>query len=252
MRLAFTEAGQGAPVVLLHGLFGRGRNLTTLQTALAGQHRVLAPDLRNHGASPHAPAMDYATLAADLIETLDAIGLDRFTLIGHSMGGKVAMRAALDHPARVTRLAVLDIAPMPYATTLGRYAASMLALPLSPNLTRREADHALSTAVPDAATRAFLLQNLKTGHEPAWTLGLGFIAAAMPDLMRWDFLPPTYAGPVCFIAGMNSDYIGPAGRTAIATQFPTARIVTIADAGHWLHVDQPGALHHNLEAFLGR
>ncbi len=249
MRLAVTQHGQGAPVVLLHGLFGRGRNLAALQTALAGRFHVLAPDLRNHGASPHAPGMDYATLARDLAETLDALAIPRAALVGHSMGGKVAMRFALDHPGRVARLAVLDIAPIAYTSTLGRFATAMQALPLTPGLTRRAADAALTQAVPDAATRAFLLQNFQPGPQPAWTLGLDHIAAAMPDLMAWQPSPP-YTGPTLFIAGGRSDYIDATGHEAIHVQFPTASITEIPQAGHWLHIDQPAALLAALNAFL--
>ena len=250
MHLAVQQRGAGAPLILLHGLFGRGRNLLALQTALADTYRVIAPDLRNHGATPHAPGMDYATLAADLWETLDGLGLDRVGLVGHSMGGKVAMRAALDTPGRVTHLAVLDIAPLAYPTTLGRFAAAMQALPLSPGLTRRAADAALSPVVPDAATRAFLLQNLKTGESPGWTLGLDFIAAAMPDLMRWDARPASFTSPTLFLGGDRSDYLNADAQAAIRAQFPTAEIEFLHDAGHWLHVDQPQALLKCLRVFL--
>src|SRR5258708_2378614 len=114
MLLNFIDAGSGPPVILLHGLFGAARNFGTVQRALSPLFRVIAMDARNHGASPHAPGMRYPTIATDVLETLDTIGIERAAVIGHSMGGKSAMTLALMAPERVGRLLVADIAPVPY------------------------------------------------------------------------------------------------------------------------------------------
>ena len=246
MRLAFRDAGQGSPVVLLHGLFGSARNLGGAARALASAHRVVSMDLRNHGDSAHAPGMDYATMAADVVETMDAAGLPAAAVVGHSMGGKVAMQLALTAPARVTRLVVADIAPVAYASHFGGFARAMLAL--SPGLARSAADAALAPDVPDPAIRSFLLHNYRPTE--GWRIGLAEIAAALPRIETWHEETATYAGPVLFVTGARSDYVLPAHRPAILRLFPAARFVAIKDAGHWLHAEQPEAFNATLGAFL--
>jgi len=245
------ERGAGQPLVLLHGLFGRATNFGTVQRALAAKFRVLALDLRNHGASPHVAAMDYPAMAEDVLETLRERTALPCALVGHSMGGKVAMTVALQTPAAVSRLVVADIAPMHYAHGLGAYAEAMAAIPLRPGLNRAAADAALAGVVPDPAMRGFLLQNLRFGTMPAWRIGLDAIAAAMPDIEGWK-QPEAgpYPGPVLFIKGARSDYVLPEYRPAIRALFPAARFVTLNDAGHWVHADNPAAFVAVAAAFL--
>lgn len=251
MILHAIEAGQGPPVVLLHGLFGTARNLGVVQRALAPRFRTIALDLRNHGASPHAAEMTYATMAADVLETLTRLGALPASLIGHSMGGKTAMRLALTRPEAVTRLLVADIAPVPYVHDNDRITRALLGLDLAPGLTRAAADAALAGAVPDASMRAFLLQNLAFGAQPQWRIGLAEIAAAIPALEGWD-VPPglTYAGPTLFVSGARSDYVRHDDRPTIRTLFPRARFITLKDAGHWLHADNPAGFVSVAEGFL--
>ena len=251
MILHATESGEGPPVALLHGLFGSARNLGAVQRALAARFRVLALDLRNHGSSPHAPAMDYPAMAADVLETLDQRAALPAALVGHSMGGKAAMVAALLHPGQVERLVVADIAPVAYQHHNGELAAALAALPLSPGLTRAAADAALAETVPDAGLRAFLLQNLTPGAHPAWRIGLHEIAAAMPAIEGWDAPPVAeYRGPTLFVSGAASDYVRPEHRPTIRALFPAARFVTLKHAGHWLHADNPTGFISVLEVFL--
>jgi esterase len=251
MILHAIEAGQGAPVVLLHGLFGSARSLGVVQRALAPRYRTIAPDLRNHGASPHAGEMTYKAMAADVLETLQHLGALPAALIGHSMGGKTAMLLALTRPGSVTRLLVADIAPVPYVHDNDRIVRTLLALPLTPGLTRAAADAAWADAVPDAAMRAFLLQNLAFGEHPRWRIGLPEIAAAIPALEGWDAPPAlTYAGPTVFVSGERSDYVRRDDRPAIRAMFPGARFVTLKDAGHWLHADNPKGFVAVVETFL--
>ena len=251
MILHATGAGQGAPLVLLHGLFGAARNFGMVQRQLARSRRVIALDLRNHGASPHDADMRYATMANDVLETLAELNALPATLLGHSMGGKVAMQAALSHGDAIVRLIVADIAPVAYPPRQRTIAAAMASLPLSSGMSRSAADAALSRAVPDAAVRAFLLQNLRLGAAPAWRIGLADIAAALPVIEGWD--PPLdarYDGPTLFIAGAASDYIRPDHRPAIRALFPAARFVTLKNAGHWLHAENPDGFVGVVEAFL--
>ncbi len=254
MRLNVVEAGEGTPVALLHGLFGAAQNWGTVQKALvAACHRVLALDLRNHGASPHAAAMDYPAMAADVAETLEAAGARPAALVGHSMGGKVAMALALLRPAAATRLVVADIAPVRYASGLDAYVAAMRALPLRPGLTRREADAALAAAVPEAGIRAFLLQNLRfAGDPPRWRLALEEIAAAMPMIADFAGIPEgaRYDGPVLVIAGARSGYIRPDHHARFRALFPAAEFATVPGAGHWVHAENPAGFLALVEPFL--
>lgn len=252
MILHAVESGAGAPVVLLHGLFGQAGNFATLQRRLSAAHRVIALDLRNHGASGHAPAMDYAALAGDVLETLDAHGALPCALVGHSMGGKVAMMAALLAPASVARLLVGDIAPVRYPPGFRALAQAMAAIPLRSGLTRAEADAALADLAP-SGVRGFLLQNLRFGTAPHWRIDLPAIAAALPVLEDWPSIAAApYAGPTLFVAGSRSDYIRPEHRAVIRLWFPSARFVTVKDAGHWVHADNPAGFAAVVEAFLAR
>lgn len=252
MILALTEAGEGPALVLLHGLFGAGQNWGGIRRALEPRYRVLTPDLRNHGASPRAAAMDYATMAADIAETLDAAGVPRAAVLGHSMGGKVAMAFALAHPGRVERLVVADIAPVRYRPALRAYIDAMQAVPLHPGLTRKQADAVLAGAIPEPGIRAFLLQSLRFEVEPpAWRLGLAELAAAMPAIE--DFTPPpgaTFGGKVLVMAGEQSGYVRPEHHAAFRALFPAVTFTTIPKAGHWVHAENPQGFLAALEAFL--
>jgi esterase len=249
---AGADRGAGPPVALLHGLFGAAGNFAAIQRRLAAERQVIAFDLRNHGASPHDPNSSYGALAEDVLDSLAALGVPSAALVGHSMGGKVAMRAALLRPDRVSRLLVADIAPVRYDPAFRGIADAMLALPLAPGLTRAAADAALAPAVPDPAVRGFLLQNLRLGPSPAWRIGLREIAAALPAIEGWDAPPGAqYDGPVLMLHGERSDYVRPEHRPAVRALFPTAQFMTLKGAGHWLHADAPDAFVEIVQAFLG-
>jgi len=252
MQLNVMEAGQGPPLVLLHGLFGSARNWGAVQKALAGDYRVVALDLRNHGASPHAPDMDYAAQAADVAETLATLGIERAVVLGHSMGGKVAMMLALMQPESIERLIIADIAPRPYPPALRAVVAAMQALPLHAGLTRQEADQALRGAVPEAPIRSFLLQNLRfETAPPSWRIGLAEISAAMPEIE--DFAPPPgarFEGPALAMAGALSPYIRTEDHAAFRARFPLISFASIPRAGHWLHAENPEGFLAVLRDFL--
>lgn len=250
MILHAIEAGQGPPVVLLHGLFGAGRNFGMVQRALTPGFRAIALDMRNHGESPHGLDMRYPTLAEDVRETLLSLGVEKAAVIGHSMGGKAAMALALTEPLMVGRLLVADIAPVIYQHGNKGIATAMAAIPLTASLTRGEADAALAEAVPRSDIRAFLLQNLRFGAGARWRIGLAEIAAAVPDLEGWVDLPGTYDGPSLFVTGADSDYVVPEHRPIIRKRFPAARFVAVKGAGHWVHADNPAGFLSVLEAFL--
>jgi pimeloyl-ACP methyl ester carboxylesterase len=195
--------------------------------------------------------MRYATMAADVMATLQERSALPATLLGHSMGGKVAMLAALTAPDLVRRLIVADIAPVPYPPHHLEVANAMAALPLAAGITRAQADAELANSVPDQSMRGFLLQNLQTGAAPTWRIGLAEIIAAFPQISAWDAPPDArYTSPTLFIAGATSNYIRADYRPIIRGWFPAARFVTLKNAGHWLHADNPEGFLAVVEGFL--
>jgi esterase len=249
--LEATELGSGQPVALLHGLFGAAANFGTVQKRLAERHRVIAVDLRNHGNSPHAPFMSYPAMAEDVLESLRARNALPCALVGHSMGGKVAMAAALEAPGAIARLLVADIAPVTYPPVFRVYAQAMAAMRLSADLTRVAADRMLAATVDNPAIRAFLLQNLRFGAQPGWRIGLDAIAAGLHVLEGWPELDENaYLGPALFVSGERSDYILPEHRPIIRAMFPAARFAVLKNAGHWLHADNPEGFISLVDAFL--
>jgi pimeloyl-ACP methyl ester carboxylesterase len=251
MILAGSEQGTGKPIALLHGLFGAAVNFGTVQKRLAERHRVIALDLRNHGASPHAPHMSYPAMAEDVLESLRARGALPCALVGHSMGGKVAMAAALEAPGAVSRVMVADIAPTAYPPAFRAYAEAMAAVELRPGLTRIEADRALAGVVENPGVRAFLLQNLRFGTAPGWRINVAAIAQALPLIEGWpEIEEPPYRGPALFVAGARSDYIRMEHRPLIRALFPAAVFATLKAAGHWVHADNPDGFVSLVDAFV--
>jgi esterase len=251
--LAATEYGNGMPVAILHGLFGAGRNWAGIARRLAEGCRAIAFDLRNHGASPWADTMAYAEMADDMRDAMRARGHRQYRLIGHSMGGKVAMLAALSDPEAVERLIVVDIAPVTYPIPYLGYVRAMRGLDLGAITRRGEADAKLADKIPDPAERNFLLQSLVFGDGgPRWQLNLAALETAMPILAGFPTLPPdtTYEGPALFIAGGKSSYLRPEHEGAIRALFPKAIVARIDDAGHWLHIERPQEFLALVERFF--
>ncbi|MBV9824830.1 MAG: alpha/beta fold hydrolase [Alphaproteobacteria bacterium] len=254
MQLNTTESGSGAPVAILHGLFGSARNWASIAQRLAQRFHVIAFDMRNHGSSPWADTMSYPEMAEDVRATLQARGITRCALIGHSMGGKAAMLLALTHPECVARLVVVDIAPAAYPPRHDPYVRAMRRLDLGALKRRAEADQQLAVAVPDAPERGFLLQNLvfDPGQPPRWRINLAAIGRAMPELVGTPTVPmgARYEGPALFVAGALSDYLRAEHEPAIHRLFPHARIERVTAAGHWLHAEQPAVFLALTEPFL--
>jgi pimeloyl-ACP methyl ester carboxylesterase len=245
----------GSPVVFLHGLFGQGRNWTEVGKSLADRHRVLLVDLPQHGRSGWDDAFDYLRVADQVAELLDTT--DPVALVGHSLGGKVAMVLALRHPGLVERLCVVDVSPVDYDTLsqFQGYVAAMKGLDLNTLAQRSDADAALAEAVPDATVRGFLLQNLRRdGDRWRWQVNLDVLGASLPVIGGWpadqqaDAAP--YRGPVLWIRGARSEYVTPAYSQAMDRWFPGNRLVTVKDAGHWVHSEQPDVFVEVLRRFL--
>jgi len=255
VALEAAEYGDGEPVAILHGLFGAGRNWATIAQHLATTYRVIAFDLRNHGGSPWADTMDYREMAEDICAAMRARGYQRYGLIGHSMGGKVAMVSALTEPRAVEKLVVVDIAPVTYPTSpYLAYVQAMRALDLGTITRRREADARLTETARNSAERAFLLQNLVfEGDTPRWRINLAALEPALPTLAGFPAMQAgaTYKRPALFIAGGKSASLEPGHEAAVMALFPAAVIMRIAEAGHWVHADAPDAFLGLVEPFLG-
>jgi esterase len=254
LELAHIAHGEsGPPVVILHGLLGSARNWSTFARQIGARRRVFALDLRNHGASPWADAMTYDQMAGDVRAFLARQGLPAAAVIGHSMGGKVAMRLALAHNEDVDRLVVVDVAPVAYRRGFNAYVEAMRALDLSRISRRAEADAVLAEQIDDAGVRGFLLQNLVSGEAGlTWRVPLDALAHNMPDLV--GFPEPRegerYEGPALFVTGGRSDYVRPEHHEKILRLFPNARFAAIPDAGHWVHAEAPQQFLEVVGAFL--
>lgn len=250
--LAFEEFGDpdNKPLIILHGFFASSRNWRMVAQCLAIRFHVYVPDLRNHGLSPQHTLLDYPSMAADLLRFMDQRELETTHLLGHSMGGKVAMWLALNVPERVNKLVVADIAPVCYQHSFDSTILALKTLPLADISNRKQAETWLAAAIPELSYRQFLLQNLILNEgKYTWRVNLTIFhqmavhIAAFPDTHH---LTP-YTGKALFIAGGNSDYVKP---EAISSLFPKAAISTIDHAGHWLHVQQPDIFNAQVEKFL--
>ena len=243
--------GAGAPLAILHGLFGMLDNWQTLARRWAERRRVILVDQRNHGRSPHAPAMGYREMATDLAETLDALHVTHVDVLGHSMGGKTAMQFALDNPARVRRLLVVDMAPRAYASGHDEIIAAMRSLNVAEAESRTALEEQLAARVPDAGTRLFLLKNLRrrSAGGYAWRLNLDVIEATYAEILASVSGEP-WRGRATFVRGGASPYVRDADEPGIRELFPNARLVTVPGAGHWVHAEAPDVMLEIVERAL--
>lgn len=228
-------------LVILHGMLGSSRNWQTAGRDLAAHRRVVALDLRNHGQSPHAEPMTYAAMAADVLAWMDAEGLANAEILGHSMGGKVAMLLACRHPERVSGLVVVDVAPKAYHWRAHREEfAAMNELQLGDLRSRAEAEIRMEGRVPSWPMRKFLATNLERdpGGGFRWQVNLPVMTQALPVLEQ-DPLGPEdrFMGRVLFVTGGRSAYVEPGDHAAILARFPYARFVEIAASGHNPHIE---------------
>lgn len=254
MHLAYQEFGSGSPpLLLLHGMFGSGRNWRGVVDKL-GARRVLTPDLRGHGASPAEPPMTVEAMAADVYDLLLELGLGKSDVVGHSLGGKVAMALALAHPHVVRRLVVADIAPRRYGGSNTAILTALLAVDPGLHPNRGSVDRALAAAgIENERVRAFLLTNLRQREDGLlyWQPGIPAMASADADL---DWAPATdagtFSGPTLLLRGSLSGYVQAGDLERMRTWFPAATEQVLTGAGHWLHADQPQAFAAAVRSFL--
>ncbi len=242
------QPGAASPLVIVHGLFGSGRNWGVIARRLSDRGLVLAPDLRNHGDSFRSDDHSYPALAADLAALIEAEG-GAADVLGHSMGGKAAMVLALTRPDLVRRLIVADIAPVAYGHSQMPFIEAMRAVDLDRVEKRSDASAQLAAHVEDPALQAFFTQSLDLANR-RWKLNLDALARQMPLILGFPEIAAQFDGPTLFLSGGRSDYVRPEHRAAIRARFARARFARLPAAGHWLHADAPRDFEASVRAFL--
>jgi esterase len=252
MDLAFRAlGGEGSPIVFLHGLFGSSQNWVGMGRKLSALGTVYALDLRNHGDSPHAPSHTLADCVQDLVDWAHARGLQSLRLIGHSMGGLVAMAFALAHAELADGVATIDIAPRPYPPEHGEELAA-LKTDIRECRTRAEVDQLLLPQVPDTRTRQFLMTNaVREGDGFRWRLNVSVLEKSTVA-SDWEHVTGTFEKEALLVAGGRSRYVQAEDHDVMRRFFPRARIETLAEADHWPHVSAPAQLEEALRGFLMR
>lgn len=252
MKLHFRILGDGEPLIVMHGVFGSSDNWQSVGKELAEQHKVYLVDMRNHGKSPHSEQFDYDVMAQDIIELMDDEGLDRAAILGHSMGGKVAMSLAMTYPSRVSRLVVVDIAPKSYPPHHQQIFEGFRSVALNTLTNRKEADEQMAKVISNIGVRQFILKNLERDDQGQfqWKLNLDVIERKANEVGSGLSTTAPYTGETLFIAGGNSDYILEADHASIQQLFPEAKIERIAGAGHWVHAERPQELKALVSDFL--
>jgi esterase len=253
MQLFFQQLGQGEPLVILHGIFGSGDNWLSLGRRFAEHYNVLLIDQRNHGQSPWSNDFNYSLLADDLLNFIDQQGFNKINLLGHSMGGKVSMLFAQRYPERLNKLVVIDIAPKSYHLHEHKHILETLQqFNLNAYQTRTEIDQALQSDLPDYSTRQFILKNIYRNEEKAfaWRLNVHALYKNLHEIGKGLDAETAYDGPTLFINGGKSRYIQPEDHVKIKRIFRRSELLTIPDAGHWVHAEAPDALYNAVTHFL--
>ena len=244
MNLNYKSFGQGDPIIILHGLFGTLDNWQTLAKQLAEHYTVYIIDQRNHGRSPHADEFNYRILAEDLQGFMEDNWIYQARIIGHSMGGKTAIQFALEYPAMVEQLVVVDMGIKAYQGGHAEIFAALLDLDLSTIEDRKAAAALLKPRIPEMGVRQFLLKNLTRNKEGGyrWKMNLPVLHDRYQDILAAIESNEVFTGDTLFIRGEQSNYVRDADWAAIQALFPQAELATVADAGHWVHAEQPAEL----------
>jgi esterase len=252
MQLNFKKSGSGPPLVILHGLFGSLDNWFSIAKELVEHYTLYLVDQRNHGDSPHSTEWNYGVMVEDLLELLDAEGLDSVYLMGHSMGGKTVMNFAVQYPERVSKLIVGDIAPRYYPIHHQVILEGLNALDLSQLQSRKEADDLLAPYIPELGIRQFLLKSLgRDTNGFAWKINLSVITQHIEEVGKALDEETVFEGPTLFLGGANSSYIQEKDLSDMKRHFPNCTWISIPNAGHWLHAEQPQAVVAAMRKFLG-
>ncbi|MEH6444058.1 MAG: alpha/beta fold hydrolase [Oceanospirillaceae bacterium] len=254
MKLNYKISGAGAPLIILHGLFGTLENWGGQVAVLNQSFQVINVDLRNHGRSPHSNIMNYQVMADDIIELLDELEIPAASIIGHSMGGKVAMQIALQYPDRVHKLVVVDISPVSYPTTHhDEIFKGLTAINLETLNSRTAANEILQAYVTDPDIRSFLLKNLYRNEDKAfkWRPNLSILEQEYTQLSCAPISKQAaFENATLFIKGKNSDYMLKEHQEIIDALFESVQFKMIEGAGHWPHAEKPKVFSAIIHKFL--
>ncbi|HUI30085.1 MAG TPA: alpha/beta fold hydrolase [Candidatus Acidoferrales bacterium] len=254
MKLYFHAVGHGHPLVILHGLFGSSDNWFTLSKFFGEKYKVYAVDQRNHGRSPHSDEFSYRIMADDINDLLIHEGIQSVYLMGHSMGGKTAMQFALMYTDKVDRLIVVDIAPKAYPRKHDAIFEALFSLDLDKYKTRSELDSALSRHISDYAVRQLLLKNVfrDDGGNFKWRIDVASLDRNYDRINEGVNDTRQFEKPALFIRGAKSSYILDSDLPKIKSLFPSAKVVSIEGAGHWVHAEAPRKFSEAVMEFLDR
>jgi esterase len=251
MKLFFRELGQGEPVIILHGLFGSSDNWLTQAKLIGAQYKVYSLDQRNHGQSPHSDDFDYQSMVEDLNEFIEEHQIKNPVMMGHSMGGKVAMNFALAYPDKLSKLIVVDISPRAYNLEHYTIAEGLRAIPIDTISSRNEADEILSHHITQPDVRQFLLKNLQRKNSGgfSWKINLPVIHEKLSNVGVDLQFSGQFKKPTLFIGGARSKYISDEDWKRITEIFPTAKLETL-DTGHWVQAEKPQEFAETVTTWL--
>ncbi|MBK9255093.1 MAG: alpha/beta fold hydrolase [Saprospiraceae bacterium] len=253
MKLNYKIIGQGQPVIILHGLFGMLDNWQLIARKLEERdYMSILIDQRDHGRSPHTDTFNYQVLSDDLFEFMEDNGIHESIILGHSMGGKTAMQFALAHQNSVTKLIVVDMASKAYSGGHEQVFNALLDVNLNSVQSRSEVEEILMNHLNELSTVQFLMKNLSRSKEGQfeWKMNLSLLHTSYPDILAALDIHETVSVETLFIKGERSEYIMEDDKTTLKKQFPNAAFETIADAGHWVHADNPNALIESIIRFI--
>ncbi|WP_161890094.1 alpha/beta fold hydrolase [Pontibacter russatus] len=253
MKLHYKEIGHGQPLLILHGMFGTLDNWQTLANRLAEHYNVFLVDLRNHGRSPHADEQDYDLMAADVLELVDTLQIPTPAIMGHSMGGKVAMKYALNYPTRITKLIVVDIAPKAYPPHHDEIIEALQSVKLEGVTSRSDIDAQLAEHIKEEYVRQFLMKNLyrKEDKSFAWRMNIDAIDKNYENLSAAVTSDVPFKKSTLFIKGGRSGYIKQEDIYGdIERLFTMVEIETVPEAGHWVHAQAPDEVYDLVTTFL--
>ena len=259
MKLFFRKLGEGQPLVILHGLFGMSDNWLTIGKELSKNYSVFLVDQRNHGQSPHSDVFNYKVMSDDLFEFANEHHLNKAIIIGHSMGGKTAMQFSIEHPEKINKLIVVDIAPKYYSHHHQEIINALLSMDLSKIKSRKEAEEQLSLKIKDESTKQFLLKNLywlpcakasRSAESLGWRFNLETLSKNKDVVGEAINENNHFDKPTLFVKGEKSDYILDEDMSLIKKIFPKAELITIPNSGHWVHADNPKEFLKDLVNFI--
>ena len=253
MKLHYREIGHGQPLLILHGLFGTSDNWQTLARRLSENYHVILVDLRNHGRSPHSDQHDYDVMAADVLQLVDALQIPTPAIMGHSMGGKVAMNYALKYPPRLTKLIVVDIAPKAYPPHHDEIIDALQSVDLSTVTSRNEVDAQLAKTIKEEDVRLFLMKNLyrKEDNTFGWRMNLDALERNYDKIAAAITSDIPFKKHTLFIKGGRSRYIKPEDiYSCIEHLFTLVEVETVPGAGHWVHAEAPDKVYELVTTFL--